>query len=326
MPRPLAVVLTLVLAAAVTAEPPTSVEDIRPTERPREHFYGAIAGKKPLAVRWEVTPTSVPLGRTFTLTLVVSNAVNPRELTRPPLADFPEFQDKFTAFEDLPDVRTDAEVRFAYMLTPRNVGRLDIPELTYRYYQPLAAAGKREQTVFAETVRVTVTKPAEEKVQAVPLVAPAEFFERRDGGTFTRGGGPSWWLWVALFVGGAFVGVAWVYGWRVLFPDAARLANVRRNRAVRIALDRLRRPNLTPADVAVTVRNYLIARWGLTFTAQTPTEVIDGLVEVGVPADRAEEAGDLLRACDAARFAGASDSPVSAGRAAAMVERWEGVG
>lgn len=314
------------LSTAFAAGPPTTVDDIPPLERPREHFYGAIAGKKTFAVRWEATPISVPVGRTLTLTLVVSNAVNPKELTRPPLSDFPEFKALFSAFEDVPDVVNADEVRFAYKLTPRNEGRFDIPELTYRYYQPLAAEGKREQTVFAEAVLLTVTKQEEEKVPAVPLIAPAEFFERRDGGAFTRGGGPSGWLWAGLFAGGVLVGVAWVFGWRVLFPDAARLAAVRRNRAVRIALDRLRRPHLTPADVTVVVRNYLIARWGLAFTAQTPTEVADGLLDVGVPAERADEAGELLRACDAARFAGTSDSPVSASRATAMIERWEGVG
>lgn len=308
-----AAVVVVFAAAPAFARPPTKVDEIPPTERPREHFYGAIADKKPLSVRWEATPTSVPFGQSITLTLLVANAVNPRELLRPPLAELPEFQDKFTAFEDVPAVVTADEVRFAYKLAPRNEGPLDIPELTYRYYHPRFAEGTREQTVYAEAVRVNVTKPAEAKAPS-PLIAPAEYLVRRDGGAFTRGGGPSGWLWAGLFGGGVLVWVAWVFGWRVLFPDAARLAAVRRHRAVRIALDRLRRPHLTPADVAVTVRNYLIGRWGLAFTAQTPTEVTEGLLDVGVPAERADEAGELLRACDAARFAGTGDRPVSAGR------------
>jgi hypothetical protein len=119
---------------------------------------------------------------------------------------------------------------------------------------------------------------------------------------------------------------AWVIGWQWLFPDAARLATVRRHRAVRIALDRLRKPKLSAEEIALTVRNYLIARWGLAFTAQTPAEVATGLQEVGVPAERATEAEGLLRDCDAARFGGAGDTTVPANRAAAMIQRWEGVG
>lgn len=291
-------------------------------ERPRDHFYGAIAGAGNLTVKWDVSPAAVPFGQSFTLSLSVSNAVNPHELTRPPLLELSEFRTLFSAVEDLPDEPVTAGVvTFRYRMTPRNEGTFDIPELTFRYYKSGARAGST-QTVRALAVRFAVAKPP--VPAATPLEAPAKFFELRSDAPFSRSGSPPWWAWVGLFVVGGIVAAGWVLGWRLLFPDAARLAAIRRNRAVRTALDRLRRKGVTAETIALVVRNYLIARYGLTFTAQTPAEVAGGLLDVGVPADRVAEAEELLRECDAARFAGAG-RPASADRAATMIERWEGV-
>lgn len=336
MPRPLVFAVLLLVAGVAPAESPTSVDQIPVIERPQKLFYNAIAGSEKLAVRWEVSPGSVPLGGSLTLTLVVANAANPQELVRPPLADLtkdrdllealPQFPVLFSAVEDLPDdPPAPGEVRFRYKVTPRNEGTFRVPELTYRYYQPRAQQGRRTMAAHSLAVPFTVSKPTVSSAPATPLAAPDEFFAVRSDGMLSRSGGPSGWVWVGLFAVGAVVLTGWVIGWRVLFPDAARLAAIRRHRAVRIALDRLRRPHVTPGDVAVTLRNYLIARFGLAFTAQTPGEVAAGLTEVGVSAERAAEAEELLRDCDAARFAGAGDTAVSAKRAAEMIKRWEGV-
>jgi hypothetical protein len=324
MTRPLVPAVVLLLAAPGVAEFPTSVEQIRAVERPQEHFYGAIADGPP-RLRWELSTTSAPLGTPVTLTLVVQNVVNPYELTRPPLLELPGFRDLFSAVEDLPDEPNGSDgVAFRYKVTPRNEGTWRVPELTYSYYARRAGEGSRTQTVYArQSAPFTVTKPPQEPATTAPLAAPDEFFERREGGAFARGGGPPWWAWVALPAAGAVAAAGWVIGWRVFFPDAARLARVRRNKAVRTALDRLRKGHPTAEQIAVTVRNYLITRWGLAFTAQTPAEVAAGLAQVGVSAERAAEAEGLLRACDAARFGG--DTGVSANRAAVMIERWEGV-
>jgi len=320
------------------AETPVSVDQIPVVERPQDHFYNAIAGSGKMSVRWEVSPASVPFGSSFTLTLVVSNAANPHELTRPPLAHLDKhpdllkslsrFPELFSAVEDLPDEPPSAgEVRFRYKVTPRNEGSsLQVPELTYCYYQPrILQPSRRTQTIHATAVQFTVTKPVVPPLPAVPLDSPQEFLSLRTDGLFTRSGGPGVWAWAGLFAAGLVLLAGWVFGWRVMFPDAARLAAIRRNKAVRIALDRLRRPHVSPEDVAVTLRNYLIARFGLAFTAQTPGEVSAGLAEVGLSPERAAEAEGLLRECDAARFAGPSDTGVSAKRVAEMIERWEGV-
>jgi hypothetical protein len=325
MPRSLAVAVALLLTVPATAQLPTSVDHIPVIDRPPNHFYGAIAGGKRLEVRWELSPTSAPLGTPLTLTLVVRHAANPHELTRPPLLELDGFSTLFSVVEDLPDEPDgSADVTFRYRLTPRIEGGYQIPELAYCYYEPRAPSRARTQTVYAKSVPFQVTKPSQPTEGAVPVIAPPEFFERRDGGAFARSGGPDRWAWVGLFAAGGVAAAGWVVGWQVLFPDAARLARIRHNKAVRTALDRLRKGNPTAEQVAVTVRNYLIARWGLAFTAQTPTEVAAGLGEVGLPPERAAEAEGLLRACDAARFGG--DTAVSANQAAGMIERWEGVG
>lgn len=316
--------LAFLLTAPAVAQPITSVEQISPIDRPQDHFYGAIAGNGPPKVRWELSASSAPFGTPVVLSLVVLNAVNPHELTRPPLLALDEFSTLFSVVEDLPDEpNAPAGVTFRYKVTPRNDGKLTVPELTFNYFEPRAPAGKKTQTIYARGVQLTVTKPPQPSPDgAVALVGPAEFFERREG-VFARSSGPAWWMWVALFAAGIVSAVGWVVGWRVFFPDAARLARIRHHKAVRTALDRLRKGHPTAEQVALSVRNYLIARWGLAFTAQTPAEVATGLVEVGLPAERAAEAEALLRACDAARFGG--DTVVSANRAAAMIERWEGV-
>lgn len=318
MPYPFALLLALLTSAAL----PTRVDDIPVIERPREHFYGAISTRKSVQVRWQLTPATVPFGESFTLSLVVSNVVNPDELVRPPLLDFPAFRELFSAIEDLPpDPTAGDEFTFSYRVTPRHEGPQAVPELKFCSYQPLAPSGHTTLTTHAAKVPFTVTKAKLPPAQ--PLIGPEEFFAVRSDAVFTRSGAPDWWLWVGLTAGGVIVGVGWVIVWRRLYPDAARLAVIRRNRAVRIALDRLRRPKVTADTVAVTLRNYLIARYGLAFTAQTPAEVAAGLEEVGVPAEQAAEAGAVLRACDAARFAAAADNPVSAAGVATMIERWE---
>jgi hypothetical protein len=318
MPLTLALLVTLV----APAESPTRVDDIPALERTRDHFYGAIAAdKRGVTVRWQVSPAAVTFGESCTLRLVVSNAVNPAELVRPPLLDFADFRDLFSAVEDLPtETDPSGEVTFPYRVTPRNDGAFHIPELKYRYFQPLAPEGFGGLATHAVKVPFSVTKPT--APPASPLVAPADYFAVRTDGAFTRGGGPGGWAWAGLFAAGVAVGVVWVVGWRRLFPDGARLAAIRRHRAVRIALDRLRRPRVPPEAIAVTLRNYLIARYGLSFTAQTPAEVASGLEKVGVPAERAAEAEGVLRACDAVRFA-AADTGVSAAQVAGMIERWE---
>src|SRR5205085_7431292 len=100
-------------------------------------------------------------------------------------------------------------------------------------------------------------------------------------------------------------------------------------RAVRRALDRLTaaRTSADPAGAAaVAFRGYLLGRFGVPPSAQTPTEVEAALTELGEPADRASDAAAFLRGCDATRFAEPGDTGVSlAAQAEALILAWEGV-
>ena len=316
MSRSLALLVALSLAAPAA---PPSVDAIPPVERPAEHFYGAIAGNKPVRVRWEGVPASVPLGGSFTLTLVVEDAANPHELTRPPLMELADFRERFTAADPLPDERPGEDVRFRYRMTPRNAGRFEVPELEYASYRPTAPAGHRTDTTYAAGVSFTVTPSAVAVVPPVPVAGDDSLFTLRGGAG--AGGGPGWGWWAGLVAVGAGGCVGWVVGWRVLSPDGVRLARIRRHKAVRVALDRLTRAE-SAEEIGATVRAYLASRWGLAGGAQTPAEVAAGLIAAGVANEHAAEAERLLRDIDAARFGGGEGVPAS--RAAGLVRRWEG--
>lgn len=320
----------LVFASVVAAQPARpSVKDLSPLDRQKEHFYGAIAGARRVAVTWTVSPASAPMGSDITLTLTVSNVSNPHELVAPPLADMPDLQRLFSTIElgqqpkpDPPESR----VEFRYKVRPRNEGNFTIPELTYVF--AVHAGGRTQfQTTRAEAVTFSVTKPVVPKADPRPLDGPPSFFELREG-RFVRSGAPGVGWWIGLFGGAIMIGFAWVFGWRWMYPDAARLARIRRNRAVRTALDRLRvAPKRADplAETAAAFRGYLIGRYGVPYTAQTPHEIAGALQKLDFPAERITTAEQLLRESDAVRYGGAVHTLVTPAVVVALIELWEGV-
>ncbi len=324
---PLAVLLLLISPAA----PRPSVNDLSPVDRQRDDFYGAITGGGKVTAAWALSTDKATLGTDLTLTLTVTNAANPHELSRPPLADRDDFRKLFGVIEDVPGPAPPpdaARVEFRYKLRPRAEGKYSLPELKYLYYAQAAPPDRRFQTAFVAAVPFSVTKPPVPKSPVVPLDGPTQFFQVRSAAVFPPSGGPSAWWWAGLLGGAAVLTAGWIVGWRVWYPDAARLARIRRTRAVRVAFDRLRTAALSPdptADTATAFRRYLHDRFGLPYSATTPAEVATGLTELNLPPDRIAEAEQLLRRCDAARFAAAGDIMVSPDEALRLIERWEGV-
>ena len=324
---PLAILLLLVAPAA----PRPSVNDLTAVERQKDDFYGAITGGGKVTAAWALSTDKATLGTDLTLTLTVANAANPHELSRPPLADRDDFRKLFAAIEDIPSPTPPPDatkVEFRYKVRPRAEGAFRIPELKYLYYAQAAPPDRRFQTAFVAAVPFSVSKPPVPKSPVVPLDGPPQFFQVRGDSVFPPSGGPGAWWWAALLGGAAVLTVGWVVGWRVWYPDAARLARIRRTRAVRVALDRLRTAGRSADPTAATataLRRYLHDRFGLPHTATTPAEVAAGLTELNLPPDRVAEAERLLRACDAARFAATGDVPVSPDEAVRLIERWEGV-
>ncbi|MFO0848448.1 MAG: BatD family protein [Gemmataceae bacterium] len=278
-------------------------------DRAREHFYDAVAAGE-VRVSWSADPTAVPQGGDVTLTLIVRGAANPAELRKPDLRKLPKYGERFQVIDrtDPPPKSDAAEVRFTYTLRPRQTSPVEVPALRYAYYRPGLPEGRRFQTAYADPLTLTVTAPPSAAAPPpVPLDGPEKFFHLA-----TDRGKPvvPRWAWavppllVPVTVGG------WVLGWRWLFPDAARRAKLRRTRAVRIALDRLKRAGTAPdpaAEAAATVHGYLAGRFSLPPAAQTPTEIAVALREAGQPESLAEAAAGFLTACDTARFAPAGD-------------------
>jgi hypothetical protein len=88
-------------------------------------------------------------------------------------------------------------------------------------------------------------------------------------------------------------------------PDAARQARRRRSRAARRALRELRPIRKQPDAyrVAAIMGDYLHQRLDLPAREATPAEVANHLSQLGAPVDLIEQAENLFRTCDAARFA-----------------------
>ena len=293
---------------------------------PSEHFYGARG--RSVTAEWSADRAEVPAGGDVVVTLTVRGAVNPAEVRRPGLRDLPKFRDRFEVIDpDRPAEPGATEVRFRYILRPRSPAVTEVPELQFDYVNPAAPAGKQVRTTYAKKLPLRVLPPAPAAPPpTVPLEAPEPFFELAD--RYREATGPGWagWLGLVLAVPAGVVG--WVLVWRAANPGGARLARLRRNRAVARALDALDRAAMAadPAAAAATaVRAYLVERWGMPPAAAVPAEVGAALATTALPADRAAAAAEFLRKCDAARFAPAGAGGRSpADDARQLILGWEG--
>ena len=317
-------------AAAAGQDRPLTLESVPPLERSAPHFYHAVAAPgRAVQVEWTATPTTVPLNRELILTFTVRNAANPHELKRPDLGQFEAITRHFQVLDrgDPSAKPGAAEVQSIYTLRPREIGRFELPRLEYRYFRPDLPAGRQFRTTYTQPFTITVEPPAAttDTNPPVPLDGPEEFFALAEPSRYPSPGRLAWLAPVAAI---PFVVAGWVLMWRWLFPDAARLAKIRRHRAVRTALDQLRREQASPdlaATAATAFRGYLTARFGVPPMAQTPAEVAAALVELDQPLDRAADAERFLRACDEARFGSVHDGGASLAIAAeGLIRAWEG--
>jgi hypothetical protein len=323
----LAVIVVLFAGVAAAQEKRPSVADLPVPDRMRPDFYHALAsGSKGVTAEWSVSAATVPLDGELTLTLTVRNAANPQELVKPPLGQMPAFADKFQVLD-----RADpSEGRFAWTLRPRSVGPTEVPRLKYVYHK-----GGQFLTTYARPIPVTVTAAAPKEAPAappVPLDGPEEFFVRADEYDLFQEFVPAnrtveSFAWLIPVAAVPLLVVGYVFAWRWLFPGAARLARLRRNRAARLALDRLRAAakSADPAGTAAAaVRGYLAARFAVPPSAQTPPEVAAAARAAGLAERQAADAEGFLRACDEARFSGSRDTGVSlAATGEALVTGWE---
>lgn len=286
---------------------------VPPLVQAGEHFYGAV-GTGTLDVSWTATPTDVPLDGEITLTLTVNRARNPESIRRPNLAEMPKLRDRFQVCGG-PEERADGRVSFTNTLRPRAEGAIEIPGLRFDYYNPDAPEGKRVRTKYTDPIIITVRPPSPKTAApSGPLEAPERFFQLADDSELHAGwpGDPGLLRWLGLLACVACGVGVWVTGWRLLNPGGVRLAKLRRNRAVRRALDGLAKAAKSPdptAAAADVFRVYLIERFGLPPVGPVPADVGVAMRAAGVPAERVAEAVDYFRKCDAARLVGLETRP-----------------
>jgi hypothetical protein len=160
------------------------------------------------------------------------------------------------------------------------------------------------------------------------MTEPGHLFEIASGPGVRSGPfEPCRWAWGAAALFGPLVATGWFLLWRRIYPDARRLAQLRRSRAARRAVDAIRKSGRAadpPAAIAAALLAYLRARYPLPESAVTPSEVAAALVEARVPFDATEQVADVFRGCDRARFAPPGDSGAAlAAEAEAAITRLE---
>jgi hypothetical protein len=175
-----------------------------------------------------------------------------------------------------------------------------VPSVPFVYYRSgcLPASAGFMTTDTGPPLPLTV-RPATTPILAVPLAAPDSLFALAP--VSARAAVPAWLTWPAAIAGPPLVCWGLFAWWRWRWPDAAARLRIRRSRAARRALARLRSAT-DAADCRRTILGYLSDRCGLPDPATTPAEVTVALASVGWPPDAVARAAAVLEWDDAARF------------------------
>jgi hypothetical protein len=282
---------------------------------PKEHYYKAKG--QAIRVKWEIEPKAVVVNGELTATLVITGVQNAPEVQKPDLRKLRSFDNfQITESQESRDA-TAKEVRFAYKLSPRTTAIREVPSLKFHYFNPAAASGPRQfPATVADAVPITVSEPPKPVRVPTPLEAPDYLFSTATGPSVLHNAPfvPCQWAWLAAAVFGPLAGFAWFLVWRRMYPDAARLAQMRRSRAARKATDAIRkshRANDPAGTIATALLGYLRTRFLLPEHAVTPSELATTLAELRVPANAVEHTVAVFRDCDRARFAPPADNAVS---------------
>ena len=315
------VLLCLFAGVATPAEPITRLAQLSAIDQQKDDFYGALAKDgKSIKATWTLDK-ALTTSADSTLTLTLANVLNPDEVKSPDLASRPEFQAAFVQIESPSRIEHDSKsdtVKIITTVRPRNPGKLKVPELKFVYYLPGAM---RFQTTYAESIDRVVGSPI--SAITVPLDGPPGFFvERPVSHTMAV---PAWCWWAVPMVLTS-IAVGFVLWHRKRFPQAAERARILRIRAVRVALNDLRRlPSDAPAQsLAVIWQRYLVARYGVSPTANTPQELAEELARLKFPQARAAQATAMIEQLHAAQF-GPTVQQVSPMPLKRLIEAWEGL-
>jgi hypothetical protein len=295
--------------------------------RPRDYFFGAIGEQ--VRVEMSAQPTqNLRVEDDLTLTFVIHGAENPEQIQRPDLRQLDEFASQFY-IDDLDDGPDPALARrersFRYRLRPKSEKVDEIPPLLFRYWQPRLQYFAA--TVPDEAIKVTVGPRTPTDAVGMPMTEPDFLFHVKGPEAFSSPR-PRWQgnvFTVLALLGPAVLCALWYVWWRMRDPGAAMLAQLRRTRVVRAALDGIERVR-GPADAAAAGRlgkamlGYLRERFGLAANVTTPTEVSTALSQVGLVAESVRRVEVFLRDCDAIHFGpNSSSSPTLANDAKQLI-------
>jgi hypothetical protein len=314
----------VIFAACLSASLGTAVAQA-PLFEPTEHFYKMRGAK--VAAKWSVDRTELPEDGTLTATLTFEGVANPAEAVRPDLAKVRDeqgrypYRDRFQ-IEDVPSAGNGRQPEFVWKLRPRSTQVNRLPTFEF-WYDSGVKAGNPYRKGRAAGIDLVVTPAVKPPPPVVPILEPDELFKLRPVEMPVyqpKPPGPEAWLFP--FVLGAVVAGTWFWVWRRIYPDGARLAKLRRSRALRQASDAIRRAGHSddPAGtVAAALIGYLRSRYHLPAGSETPGEVANAVEKAGVSAENATLIAAFLQKCDAARFAPASDNPLSLAAEAQLV-------
>ncbi|MCS6865828.1 MAG: hypothetical protein RMJ56_12630 [Gemmataceae bacterium] len=272
---------------------------------PAADYYRAQGYR--IEVRWHIPHPTVAVGSDLLAVLIITGAHNPLEVQKPDLTKLSAFHDFIvTNADDRPRTARDTEIRFHYKLQPRHSRVQHVPALEF-YYRSLAAPPESNPFRLTRAYSVPITVTAPPPPVPIPMTEADHLFHITSGEAVLRSPMvPDGWAWLAVAVFGPVAAAGWYLLWRWLYPDAAQMARQRRSRAARRALEALEKAEQHPepaAAIAAALLGYLRARFVLPENAVTPSEVHAALLACAVPAELAEQAAEVFRLCDEARFA-----------------------
>jgi hypothetical protein len=302
--------LPLLFLSAISAFADGRSDDEAPLVGQPPHFNGAVG-------TFSVTATADPVELraeeplTYTVTITANGPVKhpPR---RPPLKDFPGFEDDFYIENREPeDGATDdpAVWKFVYRLRPKTEAVRGVPGFPFRFYKPgFLQRGKGFQTKYVPEIALRVTKHTQAPPK--PPEGPELAFELAANGLARHeriDDLPSPLTLGLLILLPPVLCVAWYLVWRRVYPDALRIAGRRRSRAAREALSLLRKGRRdAPVDqarrAAEAVSRYLQQRLDLPVSEPTPAEVNSHLCTFGIAKTLAAETTAFLHSCDDTRY------------------------
>lgn len=283
--------------------------------QPTSDFYNAAGTEVKLT--FDASPTELTREEWITLRLTITNLINGPDVQKPSLKALPAFN-RFR-IEEGPelDPKVDPAVRdrrvFVYRLQPLSEKTSQIPAIDFYYFDPIRKVSEKfPQHRFprrsSNSIDIRVRPPAAPPQAAVVPLSVPDFAMNLGATDEPITTPPPKWVWLLALLTPPIIAIGWIVVWRRLYPDAAKLAQLKRNRSVRLALAALESAKtMQPVEAAGMVSNALLAylheRFELPAGAFTPTEIAAHMGTTACHAERIERLEKLLRLCDDQRFA-----------------------